>query len=252
MKVARGRKSGSGLPNTKAVNDTMSVATTTEAAQYALKQFTSVLERAGVAGQAVYQKALSVFSDFAKYIGLANSGDDPWSGKTPPPRVEKVQRSLADMSADKLNIEKPIRFDFAIDPLTSRFVKAYSVDGADGAPIAVDKSTEQAMNKQLLAWLASDKNPKSKNEDEKLRVQNDHGVLYAFDSKEPDKIKKERDGKPVRADAEAMAKMFVDPQHGFAQFVQKANSSVQVTMHAHDYATHQPEKEHVSQVQAGG
>ena len=248
MKPMKERKAKGSLPNTKAVNDCMAVATTTEAAQYALKEFTSLLERAGVIGQAIYQKALSVFSDFVKHTGLSNSGGDPWSGKVPPTAFQNLQQGLANESAAKINVEKPIKFDFAISPASEFQRRAYSEDGTP-----VDKSTEQAMNDQLLAWFASDKNPQSANAADKLQVVSLGGVLYQHDSKESDQIKKDKNGQPVPADAAAVEKVFLDSRHGFAQFVQKANSKAQVVVHAIDYAAQRPrEPEQGAQIQAGG
>lgn len=245
MKIVKERQSKASLPSTKALNDLLRTLTEPEAAEYARDQVKSLLEQAGVIKEAVYQKALEIFNDFAKYVVLANSGGDPWSGKVPPTAFQNVQQGLANESAVNINVERPIRLDFAVSD-KSQFVKAWSVDGKK-----VDASTEKAMNEQLLAWLASDKNPESKNEDAKLQVVNQDGTLYALDSREADRIKKQ-DGKPVLADAAAIDKVFVDPKHGFAQFVQKANSAAEVTIHSHDYAANQPEKTQTSQVQAGG
>lgn len=245
METVRKRQSARDLPGTPALNNCLRTASTAEAAEYARDEYRDLLEQAGVIKQPVYQKALAVFSDFANYVRLANSGSEHWAGKIPPTAFQKVQQGLANESAVNINAEKPIRLDFAISD-KSQFVKVWSVEGK-----TVDTSTEQAMNNQLLAWLASDKNPESKNENEKLQVVNHDGTLYALDSKEADRIKKQ-DGKPVVADPAAIEKMFVDPKHGFAQFVQKANSAAEVTIHSHDYAANQPEKTQTSQVQAGG
>ena len=245
MKIVKGRQSRGNLPGTKALNDCMQTLTTPEGAEYARDQFEAILKQAGMMTDAVYQKALAVFNDFAKYVGLASSGGDPWSGKIPPTGFQNVQQGLANESAVQINVEKPIRLDFAISD-KSQFVKAWTVEGK-----TVDARTEKAMNEQLLAWLASDKNPKSTNEGEKLQVVNHDGTLYALDSKEADRIKKQ-DGKPVLADPKAIEKAFADPKHGFAQFVQKANSAAEVTIYSHDYAANQPEKTQTAQIQAGG
>jgi hypothetical protein len=227
------RKSGSqaSLPKTDAVNQAMAVATTAEAANYLYEQFLALVKQAGLEGNPLYQKAVSVIGDFAKYVGLATSGGEPWSGKVPPTAFQNVQQGLAAASAAKINIEKPIRFDFAVSD-ASEFVKAYSVDGKP-----VDKVTEHAMNEQLLGWLASDKNPASKNQADKLLVVNHGGTLYVFDEKDNDKIKK-IDGKPVLADPAAINKMMVDPKYGFAAFVQKTNQAAKIDIHSHDYSVH--------------
>lgn len=231
MAMVRKRGAQSPMPKTDALNKSMAVATTDEAAQYMYEQFSALVKQAGVGGQAVYQKALSVLSDFAKYVHLATLGGQPWSGKEPPTAFQNVQQGLAAASAAEISVEKPIRFDFAVSK-DSKLVKAYSIDGKP-----VDKTTDKAMNDQLLAWLASDKNPSSTNAADKLQVVNHEGTLYAFDEKEADKIKKEG-GKPVLADSEAINKMFVDPKHGFAEFVHQANQAATVDVYSHDYNTH--------------
>ncbi len=231
MSPIRKRGGQASLPKTDAVNKGMAVATTAEAANYLYEQFATLVKQAGLEGNALYQKAVSVLSDFVKYVGLATSGGDPWSGKVPPTAFQNVQQGLAAASAAEISIEKPIRFDFAVSD-ASKFVKAYSVDGKP-----VDKDTERAMNEQLLAWFASDKNPASKNQVDKLQVVNHNGTLYAFDQKEADKIKK-IGGKPVLADPAAINKMMVDPKYGFAEFVHKANQAAKIDIHSHDYSVH--------------
>lgn len=227
------RKSGgqTSLPKTEALNKCMAVATTPEAANDFDQQFRELVKQAGLEGNPLYQKAVNVVTEFANYVGLATSGGDPWSGKVPPTAFQNVQQKLAAASAAEINIEKPIRFDFAVSD-ASEFVKAYSVDGKP-----VDKATEHAMNKQLLGWLASDKNPASKNQADKLLMINHGGTLYVFDEKAKDQIKT-IDGKPVLADPAAINKMMVDPKHGFAAFVQQTNQAAKLDIHSHDYSVH--------------
>ncbi len=230
MKVVRESKSKVNKPTTKALNDTKDVVTTPEAAWYAHDNLKEILVKSGLINDAGYKKALDIFRENANFAELMQAGGDCWLGRVPLTGFQRLQEGLAKASAAEINVEKPIIVDFAISK-ESNLIKAFSVDGKP-----LDASAEASMNKQLLAWLASDKNPESKDEAAKYQVVNQKGVLYVFDQTELDKIKKGQNGKPERADPEAIAKMFVDQKHGFAQYVQKANNQAQLIVHGHDYA----------------
>jgi hypothetical protein len=230
MKAVRESRSKINKPTTLALNNIKDVATTPEGAWYAHDNLKEILTKSGLINEPRYEKALDIFRENANFAELRQSGDAHWLGRIPLTEFQRVQEGLARASAAEINVEKPIVVDFAISK-ESYLIKAFS---ADGKPL--DAFNEEKMNKLLLGWLASDKNLESEDEAAKYTVVNHNGVLYVFDKNQEDKIKKGLGGVPERADPEAMAKMFVDPKHGFAQYVQKAKDQAQVTVHEHDYA----------------
>lgn len=223
MKAAKERGPKVKLKNSEVKKLFETSSLTKEGMDYAVEGLEKFIKQTGLTEDSMFKKALAIFSDVAERLGIINADGNWWSGAKQSSGFQKEQQGLANASVDKINVEKPVTFNFAVSN-DSEFIKNYTVPDNKGKPGLVDGSTEEAMDKQLRAWLAKN-NWKT----------GDDGIIYELNDK--GKVKTDDSGKPVKADPEEFKSKIEDPATGFKAFAQKANSSLQISTQERDYAT---------------
>ncbi len=197
--------------------DAMRVAETSiEAADYLATQFKQILTDAKMLDE--YGDILQKVEDFAKYTKfklLASS--QPWLGQ--PPEASDFKNMQANMAMDavkdleslSVGTEKEVTFDFAINNETSEFLRGCSVQG---------KALE-AFDKLFNSWLA-----------EKNLVSQGSTLHEATANGQ---IKRDAQGKPVKANPDEVRKLINDPDQGFAKYME--TKGIKVTSHEQEFPT---------------
>ena len=220
---------GGRLPSAATLTECMRLSTTSEAATYLAVQAKARL--ANLLDDGPVKKVISILEAHAKNVELATGkgSENLWSGKPLPTDFEELQSKSAaeaDAAIKKLMGDKPIDklvFDFAVGN-NAELLRGYT---ANGQPLGED--LVKAMDKLFNAWLAENK------------LISKGGVIY--EGTEDGQLKIDKQGNPVRANAEALREKIASQTDGFEQYVQKHNKSVQIEIQPQPYPQQQAEVE---------
>lgn len=207
------------MPNSQALKDGMSLCTSEAAAQYMYDRAVERFSQARVLGQDAYLQVVDVLQQLVAYRKLADERSDIWGGQPVTTEFQKVQSHLAAGILDNITISKPMRFDFAVSN-QGQLISVFTAEDA-----RLDTDDETAMNKELIAWLATH------------NLIHQDGIVYEATDKGDIK---QRDGKPVTVSPETLTAQLENQNTGFTAHLKKLNQSINVEVHSHDYDEAEP------------
>lgn len=204
--------------------------TSIEAAQYFAGRVKQIFSKANLPDNVV-KEVIEKVEEYARLVSFKLlSGSHLWLGQpNESSDFINMQKNIAEEAAHKAIdlINGNLRLDIAINNV-SQLLRGYSVDGK-----ALDANVVDSLDKLFNAWL-SEKGVISKG-----------STLY--EATEHGEIKKDSQGKEIKADAERIKSLLNDKDEGFAQFLDKKGIK-DITIQQQEYPGAQKEAEKVQEV----
>lgn len=193
------------LPEKKELLDAMKVGETSiEAAEYLAVRVKQIFSEANLPGHVV-KEIVDKVNEYAQLVSFKlMNGSGIWSGQmNESTDFRNMQKNIAEEAARNISglINGRLRLDIAINGV-AQLLRGYSVDGKP-----IDAQTVDQLDKLFNAWLA------------------ENGWISKgstiYESSLDGEIKKDSQGKEVKADSEKVKNLLNDKEEGFARFLEK-------------------------------
>lgn len=193
------------MPDKQTAMDMAAIAAATpEAAKYASQQLKQVAIE--TKSEAKYHELLGAFDSFADGVtSKFSSSEKSWAGHDASAnQFQSMYDNLSQIYGEKLNeeVKGDIQLEIAFND-DAQFVRGYAVDGQ-----SADQETVDTMDSLFNSWLVLN-----------AGVINKDSTLYQSKEDKKDEISVDNNGAPIKADVDAIQKLIVDPEKGFATFV---------------------------------
>jgi hypothetical protein len=202
----------------EAIRKVVEITSTLDGVEYFQQQLHSMLEKRNqLQAYSTLLKEVSLMVDSARYQDQHRG--TPWSGDTYRPYLPQsdfasFQQFLASMSAQSIQ-QQQITLDCALSD-ASEYKRAFSSDGE-----LLDGESLDAMDTLYNAWLAEQ------------QLISKGGVIYQ--GTEEGDIREDKQGNPIKANAERLRAMMMDDKRGFSAYVKTNNKDIQMIIHQHTY-----------------